>query len=110
MTATEKGQTIWSGPVAVKAGERVIVDLNHNGALKTKDFKAGMKLSGPEPRFEAGVASARVPIAPVTAQLSAQANQGDLRGRHAIELEISRCGGYVDLESRECLGERRARR
>jgi hypothetical protein len=74
VTATEKGQTIWSGPVTVKAGERVIVDLNHNGATKTKAFKAGMKL-GPEPRFEAGVASAMVPISPVTAELSAQANQ-----------------------------------
>jgi hypothetical protein len=74
VTATEKGNTIWSGPVTVKAGERVIVDLNHNGAMKTRDFKAGLKL-GPEPRFEAGVASARVPIAPVTAELSAQANQ-----------------------------------
>jgi peptidoglycan-associated lipoprotein len=74
VTATEKGQTLWSGPVTVKAGERVIVDLNHNGAIKTRDFKAGPKL-GPEPRFEAGVASALVPIAPVTAQLSAQANQ-----------------------------------
>jgi hypothetical protein len=74
LTATEKGQTVWSGPVAVKAGERVIVDLNHNGATKTKDFKRGLNL-GPEPRFEAGVASAMVPIAPVTAQLSAQANQ-----------------------------------
>ena len=74
VTATEKGQEIWSGPVAVKAGERVIVDLNHNGAMKTKDFKRGLNL-GPEPRFEAGMASAMVPIAPVTAQLSAQANQ-----------------------------------
>ena len=74
LTATEKGQTVWSGPVAVKAGERVIVDLNHNGAIKTKEFKRGLKL-GLEPRFEAGVASAMVPIAPVTAQLSAQANQ-----------------------------------
>ena len=74
VTATQKGQTIWSGPVTVKAGERVIVDLNHNGTTKTKDFKAGMKL-GPQPRFEAGMASAMVPIAPVTAQLSAQANQ-----------------------------------
>jgi len=74
LTATEKGQTVWSGPVAVKAGERVIVDLNHNGATKTRDFKRGLNL-GPEPRFEAGVASAMVPIAPVTAQLSAQANQ-----------------------------------
>ncbi len=74
VTATEKGQTVWSGPVTVKAGERVIVDLNHNGTMKTRDFKAGMKL-GPEPRFEAGTASAMVPIAPVTAELSAQGNQ-----------------------------------
>jgi peptidoglycan-associated lipoprotein len=74
LTATQKGETIWSGPVTVKAGERVIVDLNHNGSMRTRDFKAGLKL-GPEPRFETGVASAMVPIAPVTAQLSAQASQ-----------------------------------
>jgi hypothetical protein len=74
VTATEKGQTVWSGPITVKAGERVIVDLNHNGAMKTKDFKRGMNL-GPQPRFQAGAASAMVPIAPVTAELSAQANQ-----------------------------------
>jgi hypothetical protein len=74
LTATQKGDTIWSGPVTVKAGERVIVDLNHNGATKTRDFKQGLNI-GPQPRFEAGVASAMVPIAPVTAELSAQANQ-----------------------------------
>jgi hypothetical protein len=74
VTATEKGQTVWSGPVTVKADERVIVDLNHNGAMKTKEFKEGSKL-GPEPRFAAGIASASVPIAPVTAALSAQASQ-----------------------------------
>ena len=74
LTATEKGNTVWSGPVAVKAGERVIVDLNHNGATKTRDFKRGLNL-GTEPRFAAGVASAMVPIAPVTAQLSAQADK-----------------------------------
>jgi hypothetical protein len=74
LMATQKGETVWAGPVTVKAGERVIVDLNHNGSTKTKDFKAGMHL-GPQPRFEAGVASAMVPIAPVSAELSAQANQ-----------------------------------
>src|ERR1700747_1467556 len=73
LTATQKGETIWSGPVTVKAGERVIVDLNHNGAMKTRDFKQGLNL-GPQPRFESGVASAMVPIAPVTPQLSAQSN------------------------------------
>jgi hypothetical protein len=71
---TQKGQTIWSGPVEVKAGQRVIVNLNHNGAMKTKDFKRGLNL-GPQPRFEAGVASAMVPVAPVSAQLSASRTQ-----------------------------------
>jgi OmpA family protein/PEGA domain-containing protein len=74
VTATQKGDTVWSGPVTVKAGERVIVDLNHNGAMKTRDFKRGLNL-GPQPRFEAGAASAMVPIAPVTASLSTQSSQ-----------------------------------
>ena len=74
VTVLQKGQTIWSGPVAVDAGKRVIVDLNRNGAIKTKNFKPGFAL-GPQPRFEAGIASAKVPIAPVTAQLSASQTQ-----------------------------------
>jgi hypothetical protein len=74
VTVTQKGQTFWSGPVTVNAGQRVIVDLNHNGAIKTKDFKPGLNL-GPQPRFETGIASAIVPIAPVTAQLSASQTQ-----------------------------------
>ena len=74
VTVLQKGQTIWSGPVAVDAGKRVIVDLNRNGAIKTKNFKPGFAL-GPQPRFEAGMASAKVPIAPVTAQLSASQTQ-----------------------------------
>src|SRR6266446_2065126 len=74
VTVLQKGQTIWSGPVAVDAGKRVIVDLNRNGAMKTKNFKPGFAL-GPQPRFEAGMASAKVPIAPVTAQLSASQTQ-----------------------------------
>ncbi|HKV78688.1 MAG TPA: OmpA family protein [Candidatus Sulfotelmatobacter sp.] len=71
---TRKGDTIWSGPVPVKAGERVIVDLNNNGAMKTKNWPQGNTL-GPQPRFEASIASAEVPIAPVTAQLAAQSTQ-----------------------------------
>lgn len=71
---TQKGQTIWSGPVSVKAGERVVVNLNKNGAMKTKDWKAGNTL-GPQPRFETGIASAMIPIAPVAAQLSASQTQ-----------------------------------
>jgi OmpA family protein len=74
VTVTQKGQTFWSGPVTVNAGQRVIVDLNHNGAIKTKDFKPGLNL-GPQPRFETGIASAVIPIAPVTAQMSASRTQ-----------------------------------
>jgi peptidoglycan-associated lipoprotein len=76
VTVTQKGQTIWSGPVAAQAGKRVIVYLNHNGKMKTKDFKPGLTL-GPQARFDAGVASARVDVAPVTAQLSASQTQTD---------------------------------
>jgi hypothetical protein len=70
VTVTQKGQTIWSGPVDVKAGQREVVYLNHNGKIESRDFKRGLKL-GPQPRFDAGIASAEVPIAPVTAQLAA---------------------------------------
>jgi hypothetical protein len=74
VTVTQKGQTIWSGPVAVKAGERVIVNLKNNGAMKTRDWKEGNTI-GPQPRFQSGIASAMVPVAPVTAQLSAAQTQ-----------------------------------
>jgi hypothetical protein len=74
VTVTQKGQTVWSGPVAVEAGQRVIVDLDRNGAIKTKNFKPGLNL-GPQPRFETGIASAIVPIAPVTAEMSASQTQ-----------------------------------
>lgn len=74
VTVLQKGQTFFSGPVKVDAGKRVIVDLNHNGAIKSRNFKPGFS-RGPQPRFEAGIASAIVPIAPVTAQLSASQTQ-----------------------------------
>ena len=74
VTVTRKGETIWSGPVNVKAGRREVVYLNDNGKVKTKNFTRGLTL-GPQPRFDAGVASAMVPIAPVTAQLAASPDQ-----------------------------------
>jgi hypothetical protein len=74
VTVSQKGQTFWSGPVNVDAGKRVIVDLNRNGAMKTKNFKQGFNL-GAQQRFQAGTASAEVPIAPVTGQLSASQTQ-----------------------------------
>lgn len=71
VTVTREGNTIWSGPVTAKAGQQVTVHLDRNGAITTKDWKQGLTM-GPQPRFHAGVATATVPIAPATAQLSAQ--------------------------------------
>ena len=70
VSVTRNGQTIWSGPVTVDAGQRAVVYLNDNGKIKMRSFKKGLTL-GPRPRFDAGIATAVVPIAPVTAQLAA---------------------------------------
>ncbi len=72
VTVTHEGNTIWSGPVTAKAGEQVTVYLDHNGEMKTKEWKEGLTMQ-PQPRFHAGIASATVPVAPVTAQLQSQA-------------------------------------
>jgi hypothetical protein len=69
ITVTRKGNTIWSGDVTVAVGKKVIVDLNHNGALKTVNWDRGNKL-GAQPRFKAGIASATVAVAPVTGSFS----------------------------------------
>ncbi len=74
VTVTRKGKTIWAGPVTAKAGEQVTVYLDRNGQTKTKPWKEGLNM-GPQPRFYAGIASAEVPIAPVSAQLSAQSSK-----------------------------------
>src|SRR6201997_5393062 len=71
VTVTREGNTIWSGPMTAKAGQQVTVHLDRNGAITTKDWKEGLNM-GPQPRFHAGVASATVPIAPATAELSSQ--------------------------------------
>lgn len=70
---TRKGDSIWSGPVEVKAGQRAIVHLDQNGAITTKNWPRGNTMV-PQPRFHAGVASAEVPIAPVTAELTAKSS------------------------------------
>src|ERR1700752_1248061 len=71
VTVTREGNTIWSGPVTANAGQQVTVYLDHNGEMKTKEWKEGLTMA-PQPRFHAGIASATVPVAPVMAQLKAQ--------------------------------------
>ncbi|HVI10496.1 MAG TPA: OmpA family protein [Candidatus Binatia bacterium] len=73
LTVTRGGNTIWSGPVTVKPGEKVVVYLDKNGKEKTKNWAKGDKFPA-EPRFIAGIANTTVPIAPVTAQLAAQSS------------------------------------
>jgi OmpA family/PEGA domain len=68
---TREGNTIWSGPVTLKAGQKAIVHLNENGKLTVKDWKEGLNMP-PQPRFHAGIASATVPVAPVSSELSAR--------------------------------------
>jgi hypothetical protein len=72
VTVTHEGNTIWSGPVTAKAGQQVTVYLDRNGEMKTKEWEEGLTMP-PQPRFHAGIASATVPVAPVSAQLNAQA-------------------------------------
>lgn len=71
VTVTHDGNNIWSGPVTAKAGQHLTIYLDDNGRTKTQEWKAGLTMS-PQPRFKVGIASATIPIAPVSAQLSAQ--------------------------------------
>ena len=68
---TRESNTIWSGPVTATAGKHITIYLDRNGATKVQDWKAGLTMV-PQPRFRVGIASATIPIAPVSAQFSAQ--------------------------------------
>jgi hypothetical protein len=96
---TREGNTIWSGQVRAEAGKQVTVHLDHNGAMQTKDWKEGLTM-GPQPRFHAGIASATVPVAPVSAQLAAkttdlacgQSTTLDWKAADAVDTSISGLG------------------
>jgi outer membrane protein OmpA-like peptidoglycan-associated protein len=69
VTVTRNGQETWSGTITVPANQRVIVDIS-NGKRKVKDWPRGEQL-GALQRFQAGVASATIVVAPVTGEISA---------------------------------------
>ena len=73
VNVTREGNSIWSGPVDVKAGQRVIVYLDQNGKRKTKSWPEGNTIE-PQPRFRVGLASATIPVAPVSAVLRAESS------------------------------------
>jgi len=71
LTITRYGNTIWSGPVQVAAGERVILYVP-SGKRRTQVVNKG---NGPRPRFKAGIASAAVVVAPVSGTFAASPSQ-----------------------------------
>ena len=99
VTVTREGSSIWSGPVEVRAGEKVIVHLGQNGMITTKNWPQGNTM-GPQPRFHVGVASAEVPIALATARLTAksstvgcgQPEQLDWKSADAVAVSITNLG------------------
>src|SRR5258708_4898840 len=75
VTVTRRGNEVWSGTISVAANQRVIVDIS-NGKQKVKDWSGGGKLHA-LPRFTAGMASARVTVAPVSSEISASPSKID---------------------------------
>src|SRR5215831_5497496 len=80
VTVTRYGEEIWSGTVTVAADQRVIVNIS-NGKEKTKPWPRGScqncGLRASAERFKAGVASATVVVAPVSASVSANPSKID---------------------------------
>jgi len=72
ITVTRQGKTIWSGDVNVQANKKVSINLNKNGESKTTDWKRGEKMKDLS-RFTAGVASARIAVAPAASARYSQA-------------------------------------
>jgi OmpA family/PEGA domain len=69
VTVTRRGQQVWSDTVSVAPNQRVIIDIS-NGKRKTKEWAAGAQLKA-LPRFTAGIASARIVVAPVSGEITA---------------------------------------
>ncbi len=68
LLVTRENATVWSGPVTIAAGQRVILYVPE-GKTKIQSVDTG---SGARPRFTAGIASANVTIAPVSGSFAAK--------------------------------------
>ncbi len=69
LTVTRNGQALFQGPIEVPGGKRVIVNL-YEKATRTQDVDSGSGIT--RPRFDAGIASAAVVIAPVSGTFAAK--------------------------------------
>lgn len=74
VTLLYKDKEIWSGKVEVPANKRVIVYANRDGELVLKHWDHGEKMQS-APRFQSGIASTTVAVAPVTGTFSASPKQ-----------------------------------
>ena len=98
-------RTIWSGSVKVDADQEVIVNTK-TGQQRTEKWFGP---AGTRPQFQAGIASARVVVAPVAAQFSAEpgtVNCGDSSNlpwssTGAVEGEISSVGKVATSGNQE---------
>ncbi|MGH9713094.1 MAG: OmpA family protein [Candidatus Acidiferrales bacterium] len=110
---TQEGNTNWSGPVTVKAGQQVTVYLDHNGEMATRNWPEGNTMP-PQPRFHAGMASATVPVAPVTAKLAAQSTelscgqstQLNWKATDAVAVSITKLGNVSEQGDRNVRPEK----
>ncbi len=73
VTILDKDQVVWSGTINVAPNQRVIINAA-KGTQKVEPWDKGSTISS-LPRFQAGIASASVAIAPVSANLTAQQTQ-----------------------------------
>jgi len=69
LLVTRQGSTIWSGPIQVGAGERVIIKVP-SGDMRKQAVDSGK--GSDRPRFNVGTASAAISIAPVSGSLAAK--------------------------------------
>ena len=66
VTVMRDDKELYSGSVTVGANEKVVIHVTKNGSVTKSPWKRGEELAkkGPLPRFEAGLASAQVVVAP----------------------------------------------
>jgi hypothetical protein len=96
VTVTRHGEEVWSGKVSVEADQRVIVTIS-NGKQVVKPWPRGSKRVGAMHRFQAGIITATIVVAPVSGSISAspakincsQPSRLDWASAETIDADIS---------------------
>lgn len=91
------GKMLWSGPVEVKANERLLLYANRgpNGEIVYKHWTDGAHITSLK-RFEAGTATATVAVAPVTGKLVA--DRQEIKCGEPVKLTwLSKDGGTTTI-------------